>query len=103
VIAGESGYDYLYGGAGADTFIFRKDDAADWVLDFNAADGDKLQLEGFGLVSFAALQPLLFDGTFAGAAATVIDFIDPVTKAVDEIRLFGVAPSAMNEGNVLLA
>ena len=35
--------------------------------------------------------------------ATVIDFIGPVTGAVDEIRVFGVAPSGLNNGNVLLA
>jgi Ca2+-binding RTX toxin-like protein len=102
-IGGGTGFDFLFGGAGADTFIFRKGDAADWVLDFNAAEGDKLQLEGFGILSFAALQPLLVDGTFQGVAATVIDFIDPVTGAVDEIRVFGVAPGGLNNGNVLLA
>ena len=102
-IGGGTGFDFLFGGAGADTFIFTKGGAADWVLDFNAAEGDKLQLEGFGILSFAALQPLLVDGTFQGVAATVIDFIDPVTGAVDEIRVFGVAPGGLNNGNVLLA
>lgn len=52
---------------------------------------------------FAQAQGLLLDFSTPGAPATVIDFIDPVTGAVDEIRIFGVAPSGLNEGNVLLA
>ena len=79
--------------------FFRKGDAGDWVLYFNAAEGDKLQLEGFGILSFAALQPLLIDGTFQGVAATVIDFIDPGTGAVDEIPVFGVAPDEAVRAN----
>jgi hypothetical protein len=33
----------------------------------------------------------------------VIDSIDPATGAVDEIRVFGVAPGAVEQWNVLLA
>ena len=47
---GGAGFDTLTGGVGADTFVFAKHDSgphfsqADVITDFNAADGDKIQL-----------------------------------------------------------
>jgi Ca2+-binding RTX toxin-like protein len=43
-VSGDLGNDILYGGRGADRFLFRTGSGADWVADFNAADGDRIQL-----------------------------------------------------------
>jgi hypothetical protein len=43
------------------------------------------------------------DGAVAVVTGGSSDFIDPGTGAVDEIRVFGVAPGGLNDGNVLLA
>lgn len=47
LIIGGAGSDYLFGGLGADTFQFSKFANAgdrDWVVDFNLALGDKLEI-----------------------------------------------------------
>lgn len=43
-VNGDLGSDNLWGGAGADRFVFRAGTGADWVIDFNFAEGDRLQL-----------------------------------------------------------
>lgn len=45
-ISGDRGSDTLVGGAGADIFHAFADAGIDRILDFNAAEGDRLQLEG---------------------------------------------------------
>ena len=54
-LAGGAGNDVLFGGAGADTFLFQKSDGAgrDTVVDFSHAEGDVIQLLGFGVDSWA--------------------------------------------------
>lgn len=49
ILIGGRGNDLLSGGSGADTFIFGKCDGWDKVLDFNAAEGDKLDFSDYGL------------------------------------------------------
>jgi Ca2+-binding RTX toxin-like protein len=58
VLDGGRGVDSLTGGAGNDTFVFRKGEAGgDTVVDFNgngAAAGDQLQLVGYGTTAQGA-------------------------------------------------
>lgn len=44
VLAGDLGLDILFGDAGADRFVLRSGSQADWVADFKAAEGDRIQL-----------------------------------------------------------
>ncbi|HTK36692.1 MAG TPA: M10 family metallopeptidase C-terminal domain-containing protein [Caulobacteraceae bacterium] len=44
VLSGDLGNDTLSGGAGADRFVVRPGSGADWVIDFNSAEGDRVQL-----------------------------------------------------------
>ena len=43
-VSGDLGNDLLYGGAGADRFVFAAGFGIDWIGDFNAAEGDRIQL-----------------------------------------------------------
>ena len=43
-LSGDLGADLLFGGAGADRFLLRPGSGADWVGDFNAAEGDRVHL-----------------------------------------------------------
>jgi Ca2+-binding RTX toxin-like protein len=43
-LSGDQGADILFGGAGADRFVFAKGGGADWIADFNFAEGDRIQL-----------------------------------------------------------
>ncbi|MBW8816376.1 MAG: calcium-binding protein [Caulobacterales bacterium] len=45
IVAGDRGDDTLSGGLGADTFIGFSDEGVDRITDFNAAEGDRLQLD----------------------------------------------------------
>lgn len=46
LIFGNQGNDTLFGNQGADTFSFTVGDGADLVMDFSAAEGDKLDVQG---------------------------------------------------------
>lgn len=54
-LQGGTGNDTLTGGTGADIYAFRTGDGTDTIKDFNAAEGDKLDLSGTGL-TFSDLQ-----------------------------------------------
>ncbi|MCC7047739.1 MAG: hypothetical protein IT562_13580 [Alphaproteobacteria bacterium] len=59
VLFGDAGSDTLTGGLGADVFALVSGDGSDRVTDFSAAQGDLLAMAGFGVTSFAQLQPHL--------------------------------------------
>lgn len=44
-LSGDAGFDGLEGGLGADTFLANLGMQYDWVMDFNQADGDVVQVE----------------------------------------------------------
>ncbi|MDB5438919.1 MAG: hypothetical protein JWM33_1346 [Caulobacteraceae bacterium] len=58
-IDGGVGDDVLTGGKDGDTFVFHAGSGHDIVTDFNAAEGDRIQLQGVGLASFAQVQAAL--------------------------------------------
>ena len=43
-LSGDRGADILFGGRGADKFAFGPNGGADWIADFNIAEGDKIVL-----------------------------------------------------------
>jgi VCBS repeat-containing protein len=55
-LSGDLGDDILFGGAGADRFVFGANSGADWVLDFNAGQGDLIQI-GVGVTYTVSIQP----------------------------------------------
>ena len=59
-IGGGTGFDYLYGGAEADLFVFNKGDSYDTVRDFSVAEGDKLRIDPALAGSFAEFQSRLY-------------------------------------------
>ena len=80
-LCGDFGIDTLIGGSGADTFALRAETAsgvanvflADRVVDFNAAEGDKIGL--IGGLSAADMALLAFDSDGDGRAdATLVKF-----------------------------
>ena len=56
-LIGEGGNDILTGGAGNDRFVFTLGDGLDTITDFTS--GDLIDLRGYGIADFAALQPLM--------------------------------------------
>ncbi|EGF89201.1 hemolysin-type calcium-binding repeat 2 copies family protein [Asticcacaulis biprosthecium C19] len=64
-IVGRGGNDGLTGGAGADDFVFGLASGADRVMDFNAGDGDQLDLSAYHAQATAVI--------YQSGADTVID------------------------------
>jgi len=65
VMAGGSGNDELYGGTGADTFLFQTiAEGVDTIKDFNAAEGDKLDLSNV-LTNYDPVTHAITDFVFA--------------------------------------
>ncbi|WP_279306465.1 glycoside hydrolase family 113 [Microvirga solisilvae] len=56
ILIGGAGNDQLTGGAGADTFRFQKAGGQDAITDFNAAQGDLIDLTGTGITGLDKLQ-----------------------------------------------
>lgn len=61
ILTGGTGNDTLTGGGGNDKFVFHNGDGLDTITDFVAGDasGDIIDLHGYGIANFAALQPLI--------------------------------------------
>jgi peptidase M10/serralysin-like protein/hemolysin type calcium-binding protein len=93
VLQGGQGNDTLTGGAGADHFVFHDGDGIDTITDFDVAN-DVVDLHGYGVASFAALQGLM---TQSGAD-TVITF-DPDNV----ITLHNVTVGQLNSGDFILS
>ncbi|HEY4940495.1 MAG TPA: hypothetical protein VII56_03630 [Rhizomicrobium sp.] len=91
---GGRGNDTLSGGAGDDRFVFHNGDGLDTITEFTPGDssGDVIDLHGYGVANFAALQPLMSQVS----GDTVIAF-DPW----NEITLHNVFMGQLNAGDFL--
>jgi Ca2+-binding RTX toxin-like protein len=68
---GRTGNDFLTGGAGSDTFVYANGGGLDNILDFNRAQGDKIDLSGVtGMLSLANVQAI----ASASGNGTVVNF-----------------------------
>ena len=70
-VVGGTGDDRLEGGAGADIFVVSRGGGKDTLLDFDAAEGDRLEIDG-GL-RLRGVTEVDGDGT-GGADTTVLQF-----------------------------
>ena len=79
ILDGGPGLDFLYGGSDADDFVLAVDNGIERILDFNAAEGDRLALSGLGLgeLNFNSNQ-ILFDSQIL--AQVTDNFGNPVTE-----------------------
>ena len=94
-IDARGGNDYMNGGAGSDTFVFRANDGWDYIDGFAAgAGGDVLDLRA--IASFTSFQSFLAATTQEGADTTVT--LSPTSA----VKLAGVQRSALTQANVLL-
>nr|WP_246513189.1 PQQ-dependent sugar dehydrogenase [Azospirillum picis] len=82
-LSGDAGNDTLSGGAGADLFAFAAGSGQDLITDFNAAEGDRLRLQG----------GLGYTLTSNGAGEAVIAFSDQ-----DAVTLGGILLSQVQAG-----
>jgi Ca2+-binding RTX toxin-like protein len=62
VLIGGGGHDTLIGGAGADHFVFAPGSGKDDILDFSSAEGDRIDLSGFGAAAGNFTTMLTADG-----------------------------------------
>jgi Ca2+-binding RTX toxin-like protein len=90
-INGSTGNDTLTGGAGGDTFVFNSGDGLDTITDF-AHGSDIISLHGYGVTTFAALQPFMSQA----GSDTFISF-DPQ----NQITLHNVIMSQLTAGDFL--
>jgi hypothetical protein len=93
---GGTGNDMLTGGAGDDRFYFQTGDGQDTITDFTPgnASGDVIELHGYGVTSFAALQPFMSQS----GGDTVIAFDDQ-----NHIVLHNVTMAQLNSGDFLFS
>jgi Ca2+-binding RTX toxin-like protein len=81
-LSGDLGNDIMFGGVGADRFLFRAGSGIDWVGDFNAAEGDRIQLATGTAFTVASVQ---------GQAVVTL-------SGGDAIGLAGVGASSFSAG-----
>ena len=102
IINGGYGTDILYGGSGADVFIFEALQNTDTIKDFNALEGDTLNLSDL-LVTYNPAQDAINDFVFLleenGNTSVLVDSSgsDPVTGAIEVVILEGVTGIDLNE------
>src|SRR6185436_1540572 len=91
------GNDFLTGGAGADTFVYANGGGLDNVLDFNRAQGDKIDLSGVsGMLSFADVQAIAGNGN-PGGTSTLLNF----GGFVNTLFLSNVAPGSLQAADFI--
>ena len=95
-LAGAGDNDTLTGGDGSDHFVFAKGDGIDIITDFvtNGANSDIIELSGYGVASFAALQAFMSQQ----GADVVIAF-----DANNQITLQNVMLASLNQNDFLFA
>ncbi|HKR88730.1 MAG TPA: M10 family metallopeptidase C-terminal domain-containing protein [Phenylobacterium sp.] len=86
-LLGDLGNDTLSGGSGADTFHFQAGGGQDLVTDFNAAEGDRIELDGGATYTLGQ-----------NAAGAVI-----ALASGDTITLAGVDAASLPAGSIVLA
>ena len=93
IFEGQDGNDYLLGGSGEDTFIFKEGDGRDTVLDFNTSnsDMDKIIIEMDGIDSFEDLSGHISSIGFF-SSSTRIEF-----ASGDRLTLLGVRNNELTE------
>ncbi|MDY6941372.1 MAG: choice-of-anchor K domain-containing protein, partial [Cyanobacteriota bacterium] len=97
VLVGDKGIDLLTGGLGADVFILRTDtgevtsepSAADRILDFNAAEGDRIGITDGVPIEVLSFAPADIDGN--GIEDTIIQYIETNEVFGTFVDIFGVA------------
>ena len=96
ILIGEKGTDRLTGGSGSDIFILRTDTGteetnpatADWILDFNASDGDIIGINGGVPIDILTFTPT--DVNQDGIADTIIQYIETSQIFGVYTNIFGV-------------
>lgn len=77
ILSGGAGNDQMFGGRGADTFQFSsaglKNGTVDRIYDLSFAEGDELDLSGFGKL-------------FGGDGAAVVDSMDALAQLVEDAK-----------------
>lgn len=112
LIIGSEGNDILYGGSGADTFFYDAvQDRIDSIMDFDAAEGDVLDLSEL-LTVYDPLQDSIDDFVFMfeqnGNTRVFVDIsgIDPVTSFTEVTSLQGVTgldvTDMVNNGSLIV-
>lgn len=90
-----AGNDSLTGGSGADTFTFKTGDGADTISDFKTADGDVLDLSGFGLTDTNILS-YAQEQTVTGSTGIILNLGNN-----DSIFLASVTLSQIRDANIV--
>lgn len=91
-LEGAKGNDRLIGGDGGDTFIFKPGDGRDSIIDFQAIEGDKINLSGFGFTDITDVKITSSQGN------TTISF-----GKGDSILLFGVDGTTLTNGDFIFS
>ena len=95
VLVGDRGVDLLTGGLGADVFILRTDtgevtpepSAADRILDFNAAEGDRIGITGGVPIEVLSFAPADINGN--GIEDTIIQYTETDDAFGTLVDIFG--------------
>lgn len=96
ILIGEKGTDRLTGGSGTDVFILRTDTGieetnpatADWLLDFNASEGDLIGINGGVPIDILTFTPT--DVNLDGIADTIIQYTENNEIIGVYTNIFGV-------------